>query len=103
MPYVYRPYPKVLYHPTQPPKVVYNEAQKVALGADWVENPFPPGQGEMPVGSIDPDGFIVVAGNAPFRILEEFVPGTRRITHYIKNSDGQVMIAGLVEFDHEGT
>ena len=32
-------YPKWLYHPTEPAKVVQNEAEHKALGPEWVESP----------------------------------------------------------------
>lgn len=34
-PYVYQPYPKMVYHATEAPRVVPNEAAWAALGADW--------------------------------------------------------------------
>lgn len=100
MPYVYKPYPKVVYHQTKQPKVVYNLAEWQALGEGWVENPFASNLGDMPAGTVDADGFIVAAGAAPTRIVEAVRPGGGRVfTHYVKDAGGTVRIVSEIEFE----
>jgi hypothetical protein len=90
------PYPKWMYHPTLAPRVVVDAVQQLALTPppDWREYPYPGQPPQLPVGYVDPEGFINVQGSAPFKTeYEDLGSGHFRYRHTVKHGAGEIVVA----------
>jgi len=52
-------YPHAAYHATEPSRIVYSEAEALALGAGWSPVPLPPAAPAPVVTALDPDTAVI--------------------------------------------